>query len=210
MAKKKSKEKKSPRPPKINLEARLPRPGPISLSGPKRILENARQYPLLGCWIMEGWQEAGLAPVVVARQQDPEKVIFGVYLVDIYCLGVKNALCNADFPRRRFEHELERLCHGSPEEIEASLAHELIYGSIAFAERFGFKPHKDYKLASFILEPAETFQPPKHKLKFGKDGKPFYVSGPYDNARAIVEQLHRAAGEGNYDYLVGFGDPTDF
>ena len=209
MAKKKSKDKKSPKPVKINLEALLPRPGPISLSGPKRIIENARQYPLLGCWIMQGWQEAGIAPVVVARQQDANKVIFGVYLIDIYCLGVKNAICNADFPRKRFDNELERLCQGTPEEIDASLAHELIYGSIIFAERYGFKPHQDYQLAKFILEPPDAYRP-THKLEFGKDGKPFYVSGPYDNAKAIVAQLERTAGSGNYDYIVGFGDPKNF
>jgi hypothetical protein len=209
MVKKKAKDKKKPRPVKINLEAGLPRPGPISLSGPRRLIENARQYPLLGCWVMQGWREAGIAPVVVARQQDADRVIFGVYLVDIYCLGVKNAFCNADFPRKRFVQELDRLCRGTPEEIEASLAHGLIYGSIAFAERYDFKPHRDFKLASYILEPPETF-PPNHNLEFGKDGKPFFVSGPYDNAEAILAQLERTAGEGNYHFLVGFGDPTDF
>jgi hypothetical protein len=205
---KKRKDKHKPRPVKVNLEALLPKPGPISLAGPRRILENARQYPLLGCWIMQGWRESGLAPVTVARLQAENLVIFGNYLVDFYCLGVKNAFCNANFPRKRLEKELDRLCHGAPEPIDPSLAHEMIYGSIAYAERWGFKPHKDYKLASFVLEPPETY-PLTHNLEFGKDGKPFFVSGPYDNVEAILAQLARAAGEGNYHFMAGMGDIFD-
>ncbi len=205
MAKKKEKDQSKPRPVKVNLEANLPRPGPISLAGPRRIIESARQYPLLGCWIMKGWRESGLAPVVVARQQEDDMVIFGNYLVDIYCLGVKNAFCNANFPQKRFQKELSRLCNNEPEKIDPGLAHELIYGSITFAERYGFKPHKDFKLASYVLEPPDVY-PPSHNLEFGKDGKPFFVAGPNDNVKAILAQLHRTAGEGNYHFMARMGN----
>ena len=49
--------------------------------------------------------------------------------------------------------------------------------------------------------------PRSGKVKFGKDGKPLFISGPYDNAEAIVRQLARTAGEGNFDYVMMLGEP---
>lgn len=48
-------------------------------------LHQAQEYPILGSWIMNGWQDQGITPVVVARQQAEDKVIYGVFLVNIYC-----------------------------------------------------------------------------------------------------------------------------
>ncbi len=56
-----------------------------------------------------------------------------------------------------------------------------------------------------------NFRPPgtyhtKEKIKFGKDGKPFYIAGPHDNARFIMSKLKQTAGEGNYHFLVTTDD----
>lgn len=39
-------------------------------------------------------------------------------------------------------------------------------------------------------------------IGFGRDGKPFYFSGPYDNPRKVVQTLERTCGPGNYDYVA--------
>jgi len=61
-------------------------------------IRRARNYPLIGCWTAKNWDEQGLAIVVVARRQPDGHVVFGTFEVDYYCLGVKNAYCNADVP----------------------------------------------------------------------------------------------------------------
>ena len=43
------------------------------------------------------------------------------------------------------------------------------------------------------------------RITFGRDGVPFYLSGPYDNPRSVVRTLDRTCGQGNYHYLVGQG-----
>jgi hypothetical protein len=183
----------------------MPRPKPITWRGPRYFIAHAREYPIFGSWIMEGWRESGLTPVVIARQQSPDKVIFANYMVDFYCLGVKDAFCNADFSMKRFERILAQLCSGKPEDCAIDLAHELVYGAVDFARRFGFDPHPDFKQASMVLDPPETY-PSSGELEFGRDGKPFFVAGPYDNAEAIVAKLERTAGKGNYDYMMMLGD----
>jgi hypothetical protein len=36
-----------------------------------------------------------------------------------------------------------------------------------------------------------------------------FISGPYDNVDAVIRQLDRTAGEGNYDFFIGLGGPPD-
>ncbi len=43
------------------------------------------------------------------------------------------------------------------------------------------------------------------RLEFGKDGKPFYISGPRDNADRIIATLKEHVGNGNFHYLLSLG-----
>ena len=174
-------------------------------------IRRAREYPIEGCWVMRNWKANGLTIVVVARRQPDGNIVFGNYLVDYYCLGVKDAYYNAGILPGEFRRDyLLRLFRGDkPVEISPALAHELIYGSIEYAARFGFKPHRDFKIAQYILDPPDA-HPRSGSVEFGKDGKPLYISGPYDDADAIVRQLMRMAGAGNFNYLMQVGPPADW
>jgi hypothetical protein len=198
---KKMKDKRKPLKPKINLEAGMPRPKPISFRGSFEILEQAAEFPILGCWVMEGWQESGLTPVVVARQASADEIIYGCFLVDYYCLGVKDALWKSGVTLKQFSRELPRLCSDEPQKCDPSLAHELIYGAIEFARQYEFHPHPDFRRAGLVLDPPDAY-PRIHRLEFGRDGKPLFVAGLYDDARRIVAKLERTAGPGNFDYIV--------
>ena len=198
---------KKPKAPKININALLPRPKPIKWGRPVELLEEALKYPLYGCWIDEGWVEGGLAQVVVARQQSPGQVFFGVYLVDYYCLGIKNCYWLADTSERAFQRHLEQLPgHFIP--CDPALAHELIYGAVEYAAFYGFQPQMDFREAKLVLELPETY-PPTGKVKFGYEGKPLYIAGPDDDPERILAKLEKAAGQGNYSYLMGLSSMED-
>ena len=87
-------------------------------------------------------------------------------------------------------------------------ARKLIEASVDYAGGLGFAPAVDYEEASVVfgdIDPgdcADTFT-------FGRDGKPFYVSGPYDSEEKrgrILAMLEARCGEGNYNYSVIVGD----
>jgi hypothetical protein len=211
---KKHKKDKNPRVPKVNYQIPNSSIKPIKIRGPRYYLQHAREYPILGCWVMEGWQEEGMTPVVIARQQEADKVIFTICLVDLYCLGIKDAYSDADISLRKFQSDLPNVCGGTPEPCSIELAHEIIYGGIEYAERYGFKPHIDFtaQFCDQVLDPIET-HPRANNVIFGKDGKPFFVSGPYDDERkinSVINTLMRTAGEGNFDYLAGLDAPDSF
>ncbi len=213
MAAKKSKGKKRRplKPPKKVYQPPRSRIRPLT-SRREEILSRAREMPIVGCWRTKGWQEAGITMVLLARERDTATVLYAAYLVDLYCLGLKNAYVDFNVPRLALPRRVERLFHGEQEPCDPAFAHQLIYGAIDFARKYGFEPHEDfYRLgADKILDPRGT-HPEPYEIEFGKDGKPFYVSGPYDSpafARRVLATLERTA-PGEYRYLVALNDADE-
>lgn len=175
-----------------------------SLSG-QAIIRRARTFPLFECLISNNWQkdDMGLVEILLARKQPDGDICFGSYLVDKYCLGLKSTYANAGFSLSRYENEVRgRVFHELvPVECPIELAHQMIYQSIDYAAQFGFQPDKDFGLSQYLLAPRGELQEPYH-LTFGKDGKPFFIQGPHDNAAQIMKQLEKTAGPGNYDFLA--------
>mgnify|MGYP001223022995 CR=1 FL=1 len=176
----------------------------ISDSLRQTLLPQANQLPLVGCWMTANWShsEQGLVQAIIAREQPDGRVAYASFLVDVYCLGVKDAHHDMNLTAERFEIVWNHLASLQPlVEAPIEAAHQLIYQAIDYAARWGFKPHPDFAKASYFLAPRGTY-PEDYQLTFGKDGKPFFVQGPHDNVRAVVAQLERTAGQGNYNYMV--------
>jgi hypothetical protein len=95
-------------------------------------------------------------PGGVARTQEDGRILFGVYLVDYWCLGVKDAYTRVDYSTARFQRDLPRMCANAPIPCSLELAHELIYGALEYAKQLGFEPHPDFyrQKADQILDPA--------------------------------------------------------
>ena len=171
----------------------------------------AREYPYEGCWVQDSWEEDGLAVVVVARRQPNGNIVFGNYLVDYYCLGLKNTFWDVDVPQGEFDQYYVATIiasAGSPISISTALAHEIVHGGIEYAAQFGFRPQRDFALSRYVLDPPDK-HPRSGEVEFGKDGKPFYVSGPHDNVDAIMRQLTRTVGEDNFHFMIDLDRPPD-
>jgi len=166
-----------------------------------KIRHLARACPIQQCLINEGWQEGGLAIVTVARSH-PRGLMVGVYLVDVFCLGLKNTYCVSDLSPLRYKELIEGAYRGQ-EAVSCSmeLAHEIVYGAIEYAAGLGFQPQRDFRESRYILEPRDKVQL-TGKVRFGKDGKPLYISGPSDDSRQIIRKLHARLGPGGYDYIA--------
>ena len=192
-------------------QRRSPSPEFMVLS-PQVIIRQARTFPLFECLISDNWQkdDMGLVQILLARQQPDGDICFGVYLIDKHCLGLKNTFANANFSQTRYENEVrDRIFREQvPVECPLELAHQMIYEAIDYAAQFGFEPEKDFALSQYLLAPRGELEEPYH-LTFGKDGKPFFIAGPHDNAARIMRQLEKTAGPGNYHYLMPLGDVSD-
>jgi hypothetical protein len=175
-----------------------------TVSARKRILL-ARDYPLHECLINPSWRDKGMATILVSRRQNNGDLVFGVFLVDVLCLGLKNTFCNGNFSAYRYKEELiAKTFSESPAPCPPALAHQIVYGSIAYARQFGFEPQRDFALSQYILDPPGRWEP-WEDIEFGRDGKPLYIAGPHDNPQRILRKLEATAGAGSYDYIVEEG-----
>jgi hypothetical protein len=143
----------------------------------------------------------GLGSLVLARQESEGWLVFGVYLVDVYCLGVKNAFWRPGI--RQDLDELIRRVDMSQKTvpIEPACLVKIVTGAVEYARSFGFPPHPDYHHASMLFEGIDPSTCPK-EFTFGKDGKPFYMRGPNESlaqAELIVSRVVAAGGH----YIVG-------
>jgi hypothetical protein len=167
------------------------------------VLHDARTFPILECWISDDWEKgSGLVQIILARVQPNEKICCGTYLVDKFCLGLKNTFAKTNLTPERYQEVYDRIASRQPlTRCPIELAHQMIYGSIDYAAQFGFQPQSDWVQTQYMLEPRGELKEP-YKLKFGQKGRPLFIAGPYDDTKKIIKQLEATAGPGNFDFLA--------
>ncbi len=167
-----------------------------------QILEHAREYPITQCSVLDGWQQGGMAHVLIVRRQPDGRMTFADFLVDLLCLGVKDCIIDAGVSvsdlQSRFLDKIQRV--GRLVDCSVELAHAIVYGAVDYARSLGFSPHKDFNRGRWVLEPRESFDSLPY-VEFGVEGKPQYITGPYDDVDSILETLRRNVGEGNFNFI---------
>ena len=179
------------------------------------MLDETGLPPIESCWANGDMVEAlldddqceislGIGIVMVVRKLRNRRTI-AIFLVDYYCLGVKNAdlfeMSSDEKYRQRKSVVFERFEAG-PVEISLAQAQAMVFGVEDYARNLGFEPHRDYAEAKAMLgdRPSTLLD-----LEFGRDGKPFYFDGPYDNPQIVIKTLEQSVGAGNFDYMLQGG-----
>ena len=166
------------------------------------LIKNAKNYPLFECLINTDWQDKGMAHIYLSRRQPNNKLILGVYLVDIFCLGLKNTFSNASMSIEEYQKlKLSLFEETAISSYSPAKAYRIIIGAIEYAKKIGFKPQQDFDLSQYVLEGLKN-NDYDLTLEFGKDGKPFYIAGPDDDFEAIIETLRKNVGEDNFHFIA--------
>jgi hypothetical protein len=123
-------------------------------------------------------------------------------LVDVYCLGVKNALGPKNLQAdelRAFVSRYFRSYDAPPVEVPFELVQSLCLGAVEYAASLGFEPHPDFA----AVQPSLGAWSGPSPIRFGKEGRPLYVQGPDDDVFRIVHTLRRTVGDGGFDLVSG-------
>lgn len=172
----------------------------------------AARFPIGDCLAPTNLFETGIGTVVLTRLLPGGEIAVAGFLVDSYCLGVKNALyrviSSAEYDYYRGQIEAQTPL----ERVHPSCLRKLVEGAVQYARDLGFPPHPDYARAAQLFGDIDADACPV-RYAYGKDGQPFYVSGPYESAaqsRKIIDTLARRLGPNGFHYMTALGGPESF
>jgi hypothetical protein len=171
---------------------------------PRAMFRTSGSWPLYECLVTKSWQEKGeIVQILVSRRSPSGQIAAGTFLVDLGCLGVKNAFGSL-LSMMEYRQKLRGRVTGRQKMIEADLdlVAKIIREAVAYARDLGFKPNADYREASIILGDANPDACDAPIPLGGHDGKPLFVAGPYDNAKLIIAKLTRKLGPDGFHYIA--------
>ena len=151
--------------------------------------------------------DAGLGYVVVSRYKADGRVEAGYFLLDVFCLGAKNA----DFVRfeshAEFESSLLDPLFAARGRVPMSpgAARRLVEEAVRYASALGLAPHPDYKASCRVFGGIVAEENAAEQFVFGKDGRPLFIPGPNDSAERsarIMRRIEARCGGDGFDYAV--------
>jgi hypothetical protein len=168
------------------------------------------RHPIVHCTISESCAMNGMGWVVFSRQSPLRQVAYNAFLVDCYCLGVKNIISGIV---SRSDYDIHVGSKLRREMASRSAAPgevlKFLEGAVAYARGLGFPPHADYQKAIKLFGDADPGQSDA-QFTFGKDGKPFFISGPNDTperCEQILSILNNTVGQCNHHFMMQIGGP---
>lgn len=176
------------------------------LSPENYIRQKARNLPVYKCLINSNWRKEGMANILIARIHSNGNLTFGMYMVDMLCLGIRDTMYNFNQPESEFDDLVSEMT-GEIKLISAeyALIHNIIYAALQYAEDLGFKPHKDFNSITKFLLDEDTEDVELIDIECGLKGKPTFIrSESFTDAQAnsIINQLNKTVGAGNFDYVL--------
>jgi len=170
---------------------------------PLGLLRSSGNWPLHECLLAEEWQEEGvIIQILVARRSPSGQIATGMFLVDLGCLGVKSAFGRVFDTRWEYEElRSDMMTHQDMIEADPNLVAKIIREAIAYADELGFQPDPDYRDAVLVLGDADPDACDVPIPLGGRDGKPFFIAGPYDNVDRIMAKLTRKLGPDGFHFL---------
>ena len=136
-------------------------------------------------------------------------------MVDTWCLGVKDCFAKLLPLNTYYRHRAEMSDRISVRPIAPDVGHAIVARGIDYAHSLGLEPHPDCQKILLIWNGIRIGQLPR-SLEFGRNGRPCYVVGPYDDHRKqsrIVNVLNEPIGDGEFELVTAeqqFASAIDF
>jgi len=182
----------------------------VRSASPRDRMLMAAKWPVVESKFSEAG--SGMRQALLARRGPGGQIAAALFLVDSYCLGVKDVMARTyspdewvDLLESLDEAELKFFAV-TPEDVR-----KLVEGAVAYASSFGLEPHQDYLAASALFGNIDSSQA-QEEYEYGKNGKPMYIPGPsesYQRQLEISEILDRSAGPDGAGYGL-IADAEDF
>jgi hypothetical protein len=173
-------------------------------------LKAADDWPVTAALVPENLWTTGIGNLIIARRMPDGRLACALLLLDVFCLGVKDAcwkIVTAGELNEIRKHVEE---HGRLQDVPPEYFAKLVYRAADYGQALGFPPHRDFRHAQRLLAGIDPSQCPD-EFEFGQDGRPHYIRGPSESmerARAIAERVDALGG--HYTLPLGPSELSDF
>jgi len=163
----------------------------------------ASRAPIQHCLVPETLFDAGIGTVILARGFTSNHLMLGLFLVDAWCLGIKD-VCFRSAGAETFESMMATVNETTPmAPVDPSYARKLLRDAAAWAASIGFAPHRDFAAVEQLFGDVSA-DASDATFQFGREGKPFYVSGPSESPAQVshrIEQLGNGLGVERMEFM---------
>ena len=160
--------------------------------GSATLVQAAARAPVERCLVPQELFEVGIGSIFLSRRLGDGTLVTVAFLVDTYCLGVKDAFV-MDVPMQDLDQRLAT----QPQtyvDIPIACARKLVHGAVAFARDLGLPPHSDYAKFEKLFGDADPMAC-EQVFEYGRDGRPQYIPGPNDSPQ-LMQRVARVLGNG--------------
>jgi hypothetical protein len=163
----------------------------------------AAKGAIVRCTMPSNLFDIGMGLVLVARRLPSGLLGCGFFLLDVFCLGVKDVFY-AEIGAHELKMRMDQHYSSGFKDIDPACARKLVRDAAAYAAALGLPAADDTPTVEAIFGDVdagactETFT-------FGKDGKPFYMAEPHDSParmRAVMQALEKSRGPDQWHYMV--------
>jgi hypothetical protein len=178
-------------------------------------VKGAENWELSTCWITSGWEDTqSICQALITRQHSNGRVAAAAFMLDLACLGVKDASVTAFISEYEFNSQYLKILESTQdfEVCSGDLIAKVVHSAINYARSLGFEPHQDAKKAMLFLHDLKPENAPDRIPTGDGTGRPVFIQGPYDNVKRVLKTLDKSVGEGNYEFVSAedmFGDFDD-
>jgi hypothetical protein len=173
----------------------------LDASLPARVLR-AAQAPVQHCFLTESLFDGGMGTLVLARGATSRHIAFGCFLLDVFCLGIKDVMFGL-LEGEAFDTYMDVTDAASPLiSVDPGYARKLVRDLAAWSQSIGFAPHREFAAVERIFGDVDA-DASDAAFQFGCDGKPLYIPGPNDTVPLIrrrIERLRQSLGDDGFDF----------
>lgn len=169
----------------------------------------ARDGGQLECYVNVNWRETGMASVQVLGHAPGGRTAYAAFLVDVWCVGLKDAFGRQEMGPAEFRDVLDRWGEQyDVARIDPAEAKRLVAAGVRFARQNGFRlpPHADRWTA--IFGPLDVGAADLDG--FGVEGRLRYVgTKEFLRQRLVGSTIDEFLARPDVEWVLGDGTPRD-
>ena len=164
------------------------------------ITEEMRLLKIGPCFMSTDIQEIGLGLVIVGRIHQSGKISIAFFLVDSFCLGVKDCGYKLYLKQDEIEDILNMFYNFDFKPCSYEEAHNMIYGAVHFAEKGGVKPNENFELMKYFLA-EDNAEIPHIAYEFGRNGEHYLCAKDKEELNRFLPLLQKTLGK-EVEYII--------